>query len=117
MVDDAQLKIRLPQEMKSFIEDIAKKNHRTINGEIVARLEESRKNSNYYYKITNYDGLGEPAMSLDMGSITIGLMQSKYHEIKLQRFHTEWCLSYYGLRAMINEELAQELIQLGCDVI
>ncbi|WP_269914007.1 Arc family DNA-binding protein [Acinetobacter sp. HY1485] len=40
--EDSQLKIRLSPELKSFIEEQAKKNHRTLNGEITARLEETR---------------------------------------------------------------------------
>lgn len=42
MSDDAQLKIRLSHELKTFIEEQAKLNHRTLNGEITARLEESK---------------------------------------------------------------------------
>lgn len=43
MTEDAQLKIRLSQELKAYIEEQAKTNHRTINGEIVYRLEQSKK--------------------------------------------------------------------------
>lgn len=43
MTEDAQLKIRLPQDLKSIIEDRAKLNHRTMNGEIVSILEKSLK--------------------------------------------------------------------------
>lgn len=39
MTEDAQLKIRLPQELKAIIEDRSKANHRTMNGEIVNILE------------------------------------------------------------------------------
>lgn len=42
MSEDAQLKLRVSQELKDFIEAEAKKNHRTINGEVVFRLEQSR---------------------------------------------------------------------------
>jgi hypothetical protein len=117
MADDAQLKIRLSQEMKTFIEEAAKKNHRTINGEIVTRLEQSMETSKTFYRITNYDGLSEPAITLEIGSVTLGLMKSKYHEIKLQKHNGEWYLSYHALRAVISNELAQELIQIGCDLI
>lgn len=41
--EDPQLKIRLSQELKEFIEEQAKLNHRTLNAEIVFRLEESKK--------------------------------------------------------------------------
>lgn len=45
MTEDAQLKLRLPIQLKEFIEEEAKKNHRTINGEVIYRLERSRINS------------------------------------------------------------------------
>lgn len=38
---DPQLKVRLPLEMKEQLEAAAKENHRSMNAEIVARLEES----------------------------------------------------------------------------
>ncbi|MDB5552419.1 MAG: Arc family DNA-binding protein [Rhizobium sp.] len=34
-------KIRLPQELKTAIEDAAKSNSRSMNGEIIARLEQT----------------------------------------------------------------------------
>lgn len=40
--EDPQLKIRLSQELKEFIEEQAKFNHRTLNAEIVFRLEQSK---------------------------------------------------------------------------
>ncbi|MEN8392202.1 Arc family DNA-binding protein [Acinetobacter indicus] len=39
MTEDAQLKIRLSQELKSTLEERAKANNRTMNGEIVSILE------------------------------------------------------------------------------
>lgn len=42
MTEDAQLKLRVPQELKEFIEAEAKANHRTINGEVLYRLEQSK---------------------------------------------------------------------------
>ncbi|KJV37905.1 Arc family DNA-binding protein [Acinetobacter brisouii] len=117
MIEDAQLKLRVPAELKDFLEAEAKINHRTINGEVVYRLERSRLGSEYTYRITQYDGLDEPAITLELGPVTIGLMQSKYKEIKLERYNREWCLRYYGIRAMISDELAQKLITLGCDFI
>lgn len=38
---DAQLKIRLPEDLKARIEEAAKANGRSMNAEIVARLEAS----------------------------------------------------------------------------
>lgn len=45
MSEDAQFKLRLPQDLKEFIESEAKANYRTINGEIIYRLEQSRQSS------------------------------------------------------------------------
>lgn len=42
MSEDAQLKLRIPQDLKEFIEAEAKANYRTINGEVLFRLEQSR---------------------------------------------------------------------------
>lgn len=39
--DDPQLKIRLPGDLKERIETAASDNNRTMNAEIVARLQES----------------------------------------------------------------------------
>lgn len=39
--DDPQFRIRLPAELKSRIEKLAASNHRSLNAEIVVRLESS----------------------------------------------------------------------------
>lgn len=39
--EDPQMKIRLPAELKASIEEVARLNTRTINAEVVARLQES----------------------------------------------------------------------------
>ena len=41
MTEDAQLKIRLSQELKSVLEERSKSNNRTMNGEIVNILEQT----------------------------------------------------------------------------
>lgn len=41
MADDPQMKIRLPQALKSFVQWSAKNNNRSINSEVVARLLET----------------------------------------------------------------------------
>lgn len=45
MTEDAQLKIRLSQELKSILEERSKSNNRTMNGEIVNILEQALLNS------------------------------------------------------------------------
>lgn len=42
MSEDAQLKIRVPQDLKDYIDEKAKANYRTLNGEVVYRLEQSK---------------------------------------------------------------------------
>lgn len=42
MAEDAQMKLRVDQYLKEFIENEAKANYRTINGEVVYRLEQSK---------------------------------------------------------------------------
>ena len=44
MTEDAQLKIRLSQELKSILEERSKSNNRTMNGEIVNILEQALLN-------------------------------------------------------------------------
>ncbi len=43
MSEDAQLKLRISQELRDYIESEAKANQRTINGEVVFQLEQLRK--------------------------------------------------------------------------
>ncbi|MEN8549728.1 Arc family DNA-binding protein [Acinetobacter soli] len=45
MTEDAQLKIRLSQELKSVLEERSKSNNRTMNGEIVNILEHALLNT------------------------------------------------------------------------
>ena len=45
MTEDAQLKIRLSQELKSILEERSKSNNRTMNGEIVNILEQALLNT------------------------------------------------------------------------
>ena len=45
MTEDAQLKIRLSQELKSILEERSKSNNRTMNGEIVNILEQALLNN------------------------------------------------------------------------
>ena len=45
MTEDAQLKIRLSQELKSILEEKSKSNNRTMNGEIVNILEQALLNT------------------------------------------------------------------------
>lgn len=39
--EDPQLKLRLPQELKERVEEAARQNRRSVNAELVARVEES----------------------------------------------------------------------------
>lgn len=42
MTEEAQIKLRVPQDLKEYIDNEAKTNYRTINGEVVYRLEQSK---------------------------------------------------------------------------
>jgi hypothetical protein len=46
--DDGQLKLRLPQSLKTIIEERAQRNHRTINGEVLFLLEQAVNPSNQH---------------------------------------------------------------------
>lgn len=41
--DDGQLKLRLPLSLKDWLSDKATENRRSLNNEVVVRLQESRK--------------------------------------------------------------------------
>ncbi len=42
--EDAQVVVRLPERLKSWLKEEAAKNHRSQNSEIVHRLEKSQQN-------------------------------------------------------------------------
>ena len=111
--NEPQINFRLSQELKDKIEASALKNNRTTTQELVNII------SQYYLTnntIHEYHDLKEPAMSIHSDNVTIGLMQSHYKDVKLQKnFHNQmWTLSYYALRCTISEELAKALIEKGC---
>lgn len=57
MSEEAQLKLRVPQELKEFLELEAKSNFRTINGEVVFKLEKIRNDmprTIHYYDFRYY---------------------------------------------------------------
>ena len=62
MTEDAQLKIRLSQELKSILEEKSKSNNRTMNGEIVNILEQALLN-------TKADSSGRSIYFQDMNCI------------------------------------------------
>lgn len=114
MSNDVQFNLRIPAELKQQISDTAKVNGRSINAEAQLRLEESFTKKDKV-RITDYDGLSESAMSIELEYVTIGLMKSKYHEVELQDCHNgQWMLIYHALRCMIDESSAQILIGKGC---
>lgn len=118
MSNDVQFNLRIPLELKQQIADAAKNNSRSVNAEAQMRLEGSFDNKDFKPKIlvTDYDGLHEPAMTLEIAGAVIGLMQSKYHEVKLQDCHNgTWMLIYHALRLVpISESTAKLLISKGC---
>lgn len=116
MSNDVQFNLRIPAELKQLIADSAKANSRSINAEAQLRLEESFKKPSV--RITDYDGLAEPAMTIELPYATIGLMQSRYSEVTLQsNFSGRWILSYQALRCTIDDADAKLLIQKGCTLL
>lgn len=55
MSDDGQVKLRLSKELKNMVEEQAKRNHRTLNGEIVFLLEQVIGNRNSYVKVIHLE--------------------------------------------------------------
>lgn len=111
--NDPQMNLRIPVELKEKIEVSAFKNNRTITAEAVKRLEESFNSG--FFRVTKIHDLKEPAATIEMGTITLGLYQSQYKEIELYEMSlNSWIVSYYAMRCYVNEKTAQELIELGC---
>lgn len=116
MSDEVQFNLRIPAELKSRIAEVAKTNSRSINAEAQLRLEQSFTGQSV--RITEFDGLTEPAMSIELPHATIGLMQSRYSEVSLQsNFNGRWVLSYQALRCTIDDADAKLLIKKGCTLI
>lgn len=105
--------LRLPAELKEKVAVSAKEHNRSINADIVARIEQSFEPD--FFKITKLNDLEEPAASIEIGAITIGLYESQYKEIKLTQLGLNyWLLSYHAVLCHLRDESAKQLIELGC---
>ncbi|MCL1623375.1 Arc family DNA-binding protein [Moraxella sp. Tifton1] len=115
---NVDFKIRLPHELKDKLNQSAEKHNRTMTADIVARLE-TTFNTIVENEIYGYNDMTEPAMTVHLHDIVIGLMQSQYKDIKVQKnpFNDTWVLSYHALRCTIDEKFAQALIHKGCSTI
>ena len=114
---DPQYKLRWSESLRDRVTASAKNNNRSINSEITSRLEESfeQKYDQEFFRITKFYDLKEPAASIEIGSITIGLIESQYKEIELfQMGINSWVLSYHAVRCTLRDQHAQQLIELGC---
>ncbi len=112
-----QYNLRWSEELRDKIADAAKENTRSMNQEIIARLEESfeQKHVQEFFRITKFDDLEEPAASIEIGAITIGLFESQYKEIELfQVGINSWVLSYHAVRCTLRDQNARQLLELGC---
>jgi len=111
--NDPQMNLRVPMELKEKIETAALNSGRTITAEAVIRLEQSFEPD--FFRITKFNDLKEPAASIEIGAITIGLYESQYKEIELfQMGINSWILSYHAVRCYLRDKSAQQLIELGC---
>ncbi|MEG0346600.1 MAG: Arc family DNA-binding protein [Acinetobacter sp.] len=110
------LKVRVTPEFREKITETAKSNNRSMNQEIVDRLEKSFEPD--FFRITKFNDLKEPAASIEIGAITIGLYESQYKEIKLTQLGLNyWLLSYHAVLCHLKDESAKQLIELGCTCI
>lgn len=113
---DVEYKMRMTQDLKEQIVTSAKANNRSMNQEIVDRLEKSFEPD--FFRITKFNDLKEPAASIEIGAITIGLYESQYKEIKLTQLGLNyWLLSYHAVLCHLKDESAKQLIELGCTSI
>ena len=113
---DQQFPLRLPPELKEKLEDACKESGRSKNAEAVYRLEKSFEPD--FFRITKFNDLKEPAASIEIGAITIGLYESQYKEIKLTQLGLNyWLLSYHAVLCHLKDESAKQLIELGCTSI
>ena len=55
MTGDAHFRLRIPRPLKEWVEENAKRNNRSINAEIISRLESTRREENE---------LGNPSLSM-----------------------------------------------------
>lgn len=111
--NDPQMNLRVPVELKEKVEKAAFENGRTITAEAIYRLEKSFYVS--FFRITKFDDMKEPAASIEIGPITIGLFQSKYKEIELYEMSlNSWILSYQAVRCYLRDADAKQLLKLGC---
>ena len=107
------LKVRVTPEFREKIVETAKANNRSMNQEIVDRLESSF--SANFFRVTTFNDLNEIGYTIEIDRFTFGLFKSQLHEIKLYEMHFNyWILSYQSLRCTINSSIANELIELGC---
>lgn len=110
------LKVRVTPEFREKIVETAKHNNRSMNQEIISRLEKSFEPD--FFRITKFNDLREPAASIEIGAITIGLYESQYKEIKITQLGLNyWLLSYHAVLCHLKDESARQLIELGCTSI
>lgn len=111
--DHTIVRLRVPPKLKKQIEDSAERNNRSQSAEMVARLEQSFEPG--AFRITKFYDLKEPAASIEIGALTIGLYESQYNEIQLTQLGIDnWILKYHAVLCHLRDENAKQLIELGC---
>lgn len=112
--DHTIVRLRVPPELKQKIEESAEKNNRSQSAEMVARLEQSFTLNSF--RITKFNDLKEIGYSIEIDKFTFGLFESKITEIELYELNVDyWVLSYHGLRVVVNNSIAKQLIEIGCN--
>ena len=110
---DQQFPLRLPPELKEKLENACKESGRSKNAEAVYRLERTFEID--FFRVTLFGDLKEPAASIEIGAITIGLYESQYKEIELYEMGiNSWIFSYHAVRCYLRDDAAQQLLKLGC---
>lgn len=93
MTEDAQLKLRVPQELKEFLESEAKLNHRTINGEVVYRLQQGKINNSgrslYFNDLNCVENLKEMSLREQQEQVTAMISRIFYDHPEYQLINIE----------------------------
>lgn len=76
MTEDAQLKLRISHDLRDYIETEAKKNHRTINSEVIYRLEKMREQQDILQKVS-----GRSLYFMDMNCVEEFPKESLHEQI------------------------------------
>lgn len=117
--DDPQLKIRLPKALKDSVVEAAEKSGRSINAEVVFRLEQSLQSNSSTepqpIKIFVFENMAGVGISIELYGAVIGLTKNQIKDVGVTKnLDGTWTLSYQAVRCMIDGDNAKQLLDLGC---